>query len=371
MTQCVTNRVIFNIYVNQLDVLIAVYIDFSILNFKNHLLNWLKKDPLQIIPFKTYGTSTRLYIKGRALEDEDIDLEKKGWFSLLVNSWKRFETDEIRNTSLTVKLPNGKVINCSTDAEGYFLLDEIYENGSELINEDGWLAYEVSYDSIKESRQIHLKNRFLGEMLIPKTDSNFGVISDIDDTILHTGVASPLKWRVIVNTFFKTPHKRKALEGSAEFYHLLHLGKSASDANPIFYVSNSPWNLYRYLEFFLKRNNFPKGPILLRDFRTPFDRTPKTELAHKYHEIFNILNTYPDLKFILIGDCGEKDAYIYLDIVRQFPNRIATIYLRSVEHTRKMKRISNVFKGYNEVPVLIVENSKDALSHARENGFIQ
>lgn len=329
-----------------------------------------KKDPLQIIPFDTYGTKSHLYLKGRALEDEDIDLDKKGWLNLLVNSWKRFETDEIRNTPITITIADKIVINSTTDAEGYYLIDESIETIKEHIDSNGWLRYMVSYSNSNKSRQIQLGNQFFGEMLIPKEKSSFGVISDIDDTILHTGVASTLKWRVVVNTFFKTPHKRKALEGSAEFYNMLHRGKSNSDANPIFYVSNSPWNLYRYLKFFLKRNGFPKGPILLRDFRTPFDRTPKTELTHKYNEIYNILDTFPDLKFILIGDCGEKDAYIYLDVVKRFPNSIAAIYLRSVEHSKRMKRISSLFKDYKAVPVKIIKTSKDALNHAKSNNFI-
>lgn len=329
-----------------------------------------KKDPLLIIPFHTYGTKSHLYLKGRALEDEDIDLDKKGWFNLLINSWKRFETDEIKNTPVTITIANKIIIKATTDAEGYYLIDESIETIKENVDSNGWLSYQVSYGNSYNSRQIQLGNQFFGKMLIPKKKSSIGVISDIDDTILHTGVASTLKWRVVVNTFFKTPHKRKALEGSAEFYNMLHRGKSKNDANPIFYVSNSPWNLYRYLEFFLKQNGFPKGPILLRDFRTPFDRTPKMELAHKYNEIYNILDTYPDLKFILIGDCGEKDAYIYLDVVKKFPNRIVAIYLRSVEHSKRMKRISSLFKDYKEVPVKIINTREDALNHAKSNNFI-
>lgn len=338
------------------------------LNYK--ILNWFRKDPLQIITFNTYGTKTHLYLKGRALEDEDIDLDKKGWFDIILNSWKRFETDEIRNTPIKVCIADSMILNSKTDAEGYYLVDETSSNITEFTNEDGWLPYQISYDSNYLKRVVQAGNVFKGEMLIPKIDASFGVISDIDDTILHTGVASPLKWRVVVNTFFKTPHKRKALEGSAEFYRLLHYGKTKSEANPIFYVSNSPWNLYRYLDVFLKRNKFPKGPILLRDFRTPFDRTSKTELAHKYHEIYNILKTYKLMNFILIGDCGEKDAYIYLDVVKAFPNRIKAIYLRAVEHKTKMKRISKLFQSYKEVPVLIVEDPESALMHAKHHGFI-
>ncbi|GGI55809.1 App1 family protein [Winogradskyella haliclonae] len=323
----------------------------------------LKKDPLQIIPFLTYGTKNHLYLRGRALEDEDIDLSKKGWFNLLVNSWKRFETDEIRNAVIQINIHNTN-FELKTDAEGYYLKDTTSEIDINTDSE-GWLDYTVSYNDETITRQIQLNNQFTGEMLVPSDNAQFGVISDIDDTILYTGVTSRLKWKVIVNTLFKTPLKRKALEGTVEFYKLLH-----NTVNPIFYVSNSPWNLYRYLAFFLKSNTFPKGPILLRDFRTPFDKTPKPELAHKYHEVYNILNTYPNLNFILIGDCGEKDAYIYLDVVKKFPNRIAAIYLRSVDHKKRMKRIQNLFKDYKELPVLIVDDSKQAIEHAKKHNFI-
>ena len=56
-----------------------------------------RKDPLQIIGFQTYGTPDHIYARGRALEDETIDLAQKGTIQLLLNSWKRFETDEIRH----------------------------------------------------------------------------------------------------------------------------------------------------------------------------------------------------------------------------------------------------------------------------------
>jgi len=329
-----------------------------------------KKDPLQIIPFLTYGTHQHLYLRGRALEDEDIDLSKKGWFDLLVNSWKRFETDEIRHTPLQFLFANETIINAKTDAEGYYLIDQSTIDITQLTDAEGWLSYAVGYNAEFHKRLIQNNNQFKGNMLVPKSSCKFGVISDIDDTILHTGVTSRLKWKVVVNTFFKTPHKREALEGSAEFYHALHQGKSGDDANPIFYVSNSPWNLYRYLEFFLKVNQFPKGPILLRDFRTPFDRTPKTELAHKYHEIYNILDTYPNLQFILIGDCGEKDADIYLDVVKKYPSRIAAIYLRAVEHSKKMNRIRALCNTCKTVPILIVDSSAEAFAHAKAKGFV-
>ena len=294
-----------------------------------------KKDPLQIIAFQSYGTKTHLYLRGRALEDESIDLSKKGFFSLLRNTWKRFETDEVRHETLKIQLPNEQVLYSDTNSEGYYLVDEQTNDLTDSINEEGWLNYEIAYDVFKD-KLINLENRFPGEMLIPSESSKFGVISDIDDTLLETGVVSKLKWKVLVNSLFKHAENRMAFAGAATIYSKLHQGISGEEANPIFYVSNSPWNLYRYLEYFLKHNNFPKGPILLRDFRTPFDKTKKRKLSHKEHEIKNIIKTYPNKKFVLIGDAGEHDIDIYLDIVKHLPNRIKAIYIRTVNHKKRM-----------------------------------
>jgi phosphatidate phosphatase APP1 len=176
---------------------------------------------------------------------------------------------------------------------------------------------------------------------------------------------------VVKNTFFKRAEKRIPLEGAAAFYHQLHDGKSGSDCNPVFYVSHSPWNLYRYLEVFLQKNDFPKGPILLRDFVNPFAKKYKPEKPQKQKEIINILKTYPQMSFILIGDSGEHDPDIYIEIAEAHPERILAIYLRNVNHKRKMLRVKGLFEKYETVPVLLVENSKAAVAHAREMGFIQ
>ncbi len=333
-------------------------------------MGWLgKKDRLQLIAFQAYGTDTHFYARGRALEDESIDLSEKGFLNLLTNTWKRFETDEVKNADIRLTLSDGRTLKGKTDKNGYYKIDTAIENLEDLANEEGWLTYELSYASSDLRREILNQNRFPGEMLIPSATAKFGVASDIDDTILHTGVVSSFKWRVILNTFFKAAEKRKALEGAADFYHLLHRGKSAKEANPIFYVSHSPWNLYRYLDMFLTNNNFPKGPILLRSF-SDFRNRNRGEKPQKQKEIVNLLKTYPNLPFILIGDSGEHDADIYMEITDAFPNRILAIYLRSVSHKRKMKRIYALIKNYKSTPILVVEKSEDAIEHAKMHGFI-
>ncbi|MBT8184910.1 MAG: DUF2183 domain-containing protein [Eudoraea sp.] len=327
-------------------------------------------DELQIIAFQSYGTKNHLYAKGRALEDEKINLAQKGFFRLLLNTWKRFETDEVRNTKIQLKLPNGRIIITETDYDGYFLVDERLQDLILSANEEGWLTYELSFADTSIERRLSNNNRFPGEMLIPTEQADFGVISDIDDTILHTGVVSSLKWQVIKNTFFKRAESRVPLEGAVEFYHLLHRGGSGSNANPIFYVSHSPWNLYRYLEFFLTKNKFPKGPVLLRSMSSFTKRASSGNLPQKHKEILNILKTYPDMGFILIGDSGERDADIYMEISRTHPGRIKAIYIRGVKSSRKTARVKELIKNHKSTPALLVEKSAEAIEHARKLGFV-
>ena len=329
-----------------------------------------KKDPLQIIGFQTYGTRDHLYARGRALEDNVIDLGQKGPLKLFINSWRRFETDEIRHAPLRLHLPDGRALDMNTDSHGYFVLDQTVGTLSPMADSEGWLNYHISFEMEAPGRRILSDNRFPGSLLIPPENTSYGVITDIDDTILHTGVTSYMKWQVIANTLFKRADSRKPLHGAAELYHHLHRGSSGQEANPVFYVSHSPWNLYRYLEFFLHKHEFPKGPILLRSMASVLGWAVKGHIPHKEHEILNILKTYPDTEFILIGDSGERDADIYLKVARLHPGRIRAIYLRSVRHRGRMRRVQKLIWQEAQIPVVLVDQSEEVIAHATSSGII-
>ena len=337
---------------------------------KNHLT---AKPEVKLATYFSYGTHSHLYLLGRALDDDKLEMfQDQSVFKTLKNTYKQFDSDEIPGAEVALKLPNGAVLTTKTNSEGYFLFDKTTSvNLKQYANEEGWVPLRVAFVNDIKNSIITQDNDFEAELLIPPLTARFGIISDIDDTILHTGVTSFLKWRVLHNSLFKNAHDRLSLEGSPKFYRDLHSGKKGKEQNPIFYLSNSPWNLYQYLKLFLEVNNFPKGPILLRDFRTPFDRTLKPEKPHKQKEIINILKTYPHLNFILIGDSGEHDPAIYTDIAAQYPDRILAIYLRSVKHRKRMERVQSIVDNFETVPVLMVKTSKEAEEHARENGFIQ
>lgn len=329
-------------------------------------------DNVLITPYRSYGTATHLYVLGRALDDIPLKIvEDQSLFNTIKNTYRQFNSFEIRDAEMELHIPNVIRLSTKTNGEGFFLFNKtISQDLSKEADEEGWVKVHIYFKEELGPGVTVEDKHFQGALLIPEKEAEYGVISDIDDTILHTDVTSFLKLRLLKNSLLTNAYSRIPLKGAPEFYQKLHLGKHGENKNPIFYLSNSPWNLYQYLKLFLDFNKFPKGPILLRNFRGPFDRTLKPEKPHKQKEIINILKTYPDLSFILIGDSGEHDASIYTDIAVQYPDRIKTIYLLSVDHKRQMRRIQSIVDNFETIPVLMVDSASEAEDHARENGYI-
>lgn len=332
-----------------------------------------KIDNVLITPYRSYGTSHHLYVLGRALDDEPLKIvEDQNLFITIRNTFRQFNTFQIRHAEVNLVIPDVLKLSEVANAKGYFLFDKtVAEDLSVKADEEGWVLVNIYYRGARGIPEKVEENHFQGELLIPEREAEYGVISDIDDTILHTGVTSFLKWRLLKNSLLTNAYERIPLHGAPEFFKKLHLGKKGANKNPIFYLSNSPWNLYQYLKLFLDFNKFPKGPILLRNFKTPFDGSLTPEKPHKQKEIINIFKTYPDLSFILIGDSGEHDASIYTDMAVQYPNRVLAIYLLSVKHKKQMNRIRSIVDNFTTTPVLMVDSAAQAEEHARENGFIK
>jgi phosphatidate phosphatase APP1 len=132
-------------------------------------------------------------------------------------------------------------------------------------------------------------------------------------------------------TFLQNARTRLPFNGVAEFYRGLHQGDDDTDANPVFYVSSSPWSLYSILSEFLEFHSIPLGPLVLRDWGiTERGVLPRGHGVHKLGAIRQIMDCYPALPFILIGDSGQEDPEIYRDIVHQYGDRVMGVYIRSV-----------------------------------------
>ena len=284
----------------------------------------------------------------------------------LLNMYKRFESDEVPGARLQVQLPD-EVHEVVTDKEGYFVLD--LNPKTPVINEDLWhpLPLQLSHApiSFQQGLQVH------AEVMIPPPDAEYGIISDIDDTIVKTTATDLLAMSRI--TFLNNARTRLPFAGVAEFYKSLQLGRNGKRNNPFFYVSSSPWNLYDLLKDFLDLNGIPAGPLMLRDFG--LNVKPKEEsghMGHKLKEIIQILEAYPHLPFVLVGDSGQEDPKIYQEVVKQFPNRILAIYIRDVMLPERKKIAVDVSESLrtHKVEMVIVENTVEAAEHAASNGLI-
>ncbi|MFD2512609.1 App1 family protein [Pontibacter locisalis] len=342
-------------------------IDFLTFKLKDKL--GLNK-PLHVVMYRSYGTPNRLYVKGRVLVDKGIRESEETdttWENLL-NMYRRFESDEIPNARIQLTL-QGHKHEITTDVEGYFVIN--LEPHTPLQLEDIWHTIEVELiEAPVKTFEPGIKAT--AHVLVPPPDAEYGIISDIDDTIVRTGATSLLQTGR--NVLLNNAHSRIPFHGVSQFYRSLQLGHNGKRNNPFFYVSSSPWNNYDLLYHFLELNDIPQGPLLLRDFGIDENKLGHSDhMSHKYKEIQNILITYPRLNFILIGDSGQADAAIYSEVVKNHPGRILAVYIRDVKinkHTKKVEKIADELQADGEVEMLLVNDTTAAAKHAADCGFI-
>jgi len=79
-------------------------------------------DTFQLVPYRTHGTTGKIYLSGGVLEDEKLAASKAdNLFDKLLNMYKRFETDEVPGATVQLNLP-GEQQQATTDKEGYVVL---------------------------------------------------------------------------------------------------------------------------------------------------------------------------------------------------------------------------------------------------------
>ena len=284
----------------------------------------------------------------------------------LLNMYKRFESDEVPQALLKAILGNEEY-TVTTDKEGYFVLK--LQPSHPIINEHLW--HPVPLQLVSAPIPFIAGLQAQAEVMIPPPDAEYGIISDIDDTIVKTGATNLLAMSRA--TFLHNAKTRLPFAGVAEFYKALQLGRNGKRNNPFFYVSSSPWNLYDLLKDFLDLNGIATGPLLLRDFGLePKAVANQGHMGHKLKEIKQIMNAYPHLQFVLIGDSGQEDPVIYGEVVKEFPGRVLAIYIRDVQLAERKKLAVKVSESLrnDKIEMIIVENTVEAAKHAAQNGLI-
>ncbi|ADI14341.1 App1 family protein [Truepera radiovictrix] len=342
--------------------------DFS--TFRTQLGRFRAARPFEVVPYLTFGTPTHLFVRGRVIEEKGLQLatpDASRWRNLS-DTYKRFVSTKVPDARVLVSYPGGER-ELVTDANGYF-------TGELKLTEAapaGWC--EVSYTLLSPQRQPRgdtppTPPTAKGFVLIPDARARFGVISDIDDTVVQTDVA---RWlRVLGTVLFGNAYTRLPFRGVSAFYRALQRGRGAG-RNPLFYVSSSPWNLYDLLLEFLDLEQIPLGPLMLRDWRGGAGELfPAGHGDFKGGEIRRILDTYPELPFILIGDSGEQDPEIYGEIVSAYPGRILAVYIRNVSGEARRGAVAQLAERVREMgsKLILADDTLAAAQHAAQEGWI-
>ncbi|MBW3127000.1 MULTISPECIES: App1 family protein [Hymenobacter] len=329
--------------------------------------------PLQLLPYRSYGTPNRLYVKGRLLTDKGITEPDSNDSRLhnLLNMYRRFDSDEIRGAQVIVRAADGVEHPVLTDDEGYFTVNLAPERLPEPIDYL-WYPVDTLLQQVPAPFTLPDGLRAQAHVLIPPDDAEYGIISDLDDTVIQTSATHLL--RMARTVLLRNARSRLPFKGVAEFYRQLQLGRNGKRNNPFFYVSSSPWNLYDLLEDFLHLNDIPPGPLLLRDMglKRADKKAESAHHGHKLKEIDNLLLTYPKLPFVLIGDSGQEDANIYREVVRRHPGRVLAIYIRDVQlpnRAQLVEKVSDDLRDEN-VEMLLVQDTVQAAEHAAAHNLI-
>ncbi len=197
-------------------------------------------------------------------------------------------------------------------------------------SQNGWLTYRATKNGHSGAGRVRLVE-----------STGLSVISDIDDTVKITEIPAGLKV-VVRNTFFRdfmaAPEMAKMYQGwnGASFH----------------YVSGSPWQLYGPLSQFLfsEKGGFPEGTFHMKNVRKNL-MSPNTwkdlqevvtnknaTFEQKVAQISEIMQGFPERKFILVGDSGEKDPEVYREIKKRFPDQVQEIRIRDVVDDREKNK---------------------------------
>ena len=321
-----------------------------------------------ILPYRGFGDRQSFWVRGRVIEDRGVVFARHSK-SLLTNirhTFHRYETDEIPGAELNwfFGASSGSV---TTDEEGYF--DFTLQPGKDFNAGAAWQDVHLEMVSLPSGNLVPMGATT--PVRTPGPAARYGIISDIDDTIVYTGATNFLKhWRTVVANSAKS---RKRYPHQPQLYRDLCQGDAGEETNPLFYVSSSPWNLFDLFERYMVLNDIPLGPMLLKDFG--LDQSKWLTGGHDGHKtkmIERVLTTYPELNFILIGDSGQRDLAVYSKIAETYPDRVLAVILHDVTPDSSPKGAETLEAVFSEqgIPYIHTDDYSTAYGPLREAGLL-
>lgn len=300
-----------------------------------------------------WGTPNDIELTGRVLLPRDMRPARKGdprWRNFR-NILRRLSSREVGGVRVTGVL-DGISASATSDLDGYFTLN--FRPSAPLPS--GWHEASLSIEGREGASRARVQ-------VVEK--AKFGIISDLDDTVIQSDVTSIP--RMLSTVLMGNARTRTPFPGVGALYRALT--RDDRERNPIFYVSSSPWNFFDLLWQFLDYRRIPLGPLFLRNWGADL---LKGHGGYKHGVIDKIFRKFPQLNFVLVGDSGEKDPEIYTEIVRQYPGRILAVYIRDVTEAFRDESLAKLREEMRKagVDLVIASDSLNAASHAMALGLI-
>lgn len=270
-----------------------------------------------VIPFIGYGNTDHVRVLARlVLRPSSTSIVQYADRFLNQRGWRNFFTVPCPHQSVTITLDN-RPITIQTDRDGY--VDVLIE-ATDL--EPGWQKVQI------ESAE---SDPVWADVEIVSPDVKFGIISDIDDTIITTWLPRPMlaAW----NSFVLTEGNRQAVPGMARMYQKL---LAANPGAPIIYLSTGAWNTLPFLNRFLARHGFPKGVFLMTDWGPTNTGWFRSGQEHKRSALRALARDFPNIKWLLVGDNGQHDPVLFREFADYQAKHIKAIAIRELSSAEQV-----------------------------------
>ncbi len=317
--------------------------------------------PTVVVTYRGWYADGVAHLTARTIEKPLFDAGElsMGLGSTLRANLRRFTV--LTMSEVTVRASMGQVSDeFTSDADGYLHIELPVGPLS-----PGW--HVVDIDPV-DGPVAHTT----GRVMVPDPRGGVAVVSDIDDTIMKTGLTQG--WTALGRTLFRDVADRKPVLGMSTFYSGLARGDGSRGAAPFFYVSTGSWNLYDYLVAFANMHRFPRGPLFLTDWGPTSDRVMRDGREHKRATIRALLEGNPNYTFVLIGDVGQGDPETYELMAREYPGRISAIFLVYVgSHlAERGEQVASRAAALREegIGMYYVDNAVEAVTVAWQLGLV-
>ncbi len=230
--------------------------------------------------------------------------------------WRSFMTTPAVHVPVAITLGD-RTIRTRADRSG--LVDVTLANH---LLPPGWQSARLSSPDARDTDAA---------VLIVDDSTTFGIVSDIDDTVIKTMLPRPMiaAW----NTFVRHEGTRSAVLGMATMYRDL---LAEHPGAPIVYVSTGAWNTVPHLTRFLRDNGYPLGPLLMTDWGPTNTGWFRSGQDHKRACLHRLARELPSIRWVLVGDDGQNDPAIYGEFAEQRPECVRAIAIRVLSATEQM-----------------------------------